>query len=865
MNQHKAKLREPKNHRRLTLVLYSTSEGTYVDPKSNTTVSYRFRPALDDRRHLVVVLSGFRNPVHSVDFVRSSASLTANILWIYDDIDDVPGYYLWGKGLKDLGAPIHATIQHIANQLGLTSSQITLFGLSKGANAAVIYGPRYGYKNIVASAPRALNGSSMRKDHPEIFAHVTNQQHDADMTEHHINQCFTTAIDQDVDTNRSIYMFTSPEDVTRYFTESTVLSAKLDKYDNFNLIHTRSPLLQNHHDVTRYNLSILISILTQLSDGLVPTFSGASVEDDEFVARGGSTQRAIATGSSNIATNSVSLSTLTPPYRDNELRAAITKLTMNPNGLLKLQGYAILNNVAADRYKLVNLKLRLENVADAKQSHWYPLGSTRDRSLNKALFSIQLIDYTYGGIATLRQLGVQLAALPIGRYRVNVELEKKKRRHISKALPAPVHTTWINTDERLIGSESNGHDWHITSTSSIGRTIRDCQFEIDELRAHQNKLIIKGTLAPHGMDASDWNSISYYLVLRTSSGPKTGTVTRTYKLANSHKAGISNRTHQPWRDQSKAHFTTPDKQGINLGFLPSGYYEIIITGRRGSDIFSVPVCTTLRVQSSNHDHTTERSSLSIISSKASSLYFNEGPNADWADYWNLGPVSSSLSLVELMTADNSPATHELGYNSLAGGHDSEGRLPFGIRLLDEIRNNKPDYLLVDLAHDVLPKAERVNNHELSERNSYIGGSDLSQKDDDRPSILDPRTSSQYRSLFRSSCEALSDFMNKHSPNTTVILHDVRASQLHRGIDSHGGVFDRRHIKHINDGFRELGRIFESVFDPELISVNDDEIQSDTMHCDGVHYLHFEALHRSRLMDRLFTITNRSLAIDLERN
>lgn len=75
-------------------------EDSYVDETSGIKVDYRFRPAKDDRNHLIVVLSGIRRKVHTLDFVRSASSLRANVLWIYDDFHGMPGYYYWGVVYK---------------------------------------------------------------------------------------------------------------------------------------------------------------------------------------------------------------------------------------------------------------------------------------------------------------------------------------------------------------------------------------------------------------------------------------------------------------------------------------------------------------------------------------------------------------------------------------------------------------------------------------------------------------------------------------------------------------------------------------------------------------------------------------------
>lgn len=836
---------------------HSPIDGTYNHQDTRTTVSYRFRPALDDRNHLIVVLSGFRNPIHSVDFVRSASSLRANILWIYDDFDDTPGYYLWGKGLKDLGAPVHGTIQWCANQLGLKTGQITLFGLSKGANASLILASRYGYKNVVASAPRAMNGTSMRAEHAEIFNFVAGDIHSHDQLEERINHEFDHAVDDDQDLEKSIYVFTSPADSERYQTESTIISAKYSKYRNFHIFDTRSPLVKNHHDVTRYNLPVLISILTQLSEGLTPSFTGPPVEDFTFLENGGTLGRSIGNGSDYHPLSVPRTSELYPQRNNGKLRAAATNVSLGSEIILNVNGHAILDSIPSNRYELVKLRLKLLNIDNSKNSYWFPLGTVKDRSLTKKLFNQQEVDYSYGGFASLREKGVALEPIANGKYEVNLELRRDGHYYETKGLPAPIHEQWIETDQRLVCSTSNGQSWQILSRSIIGRPIQDCIFEVLDFEYSDGRLFTQGNFAPHGVTADRWSSIRYYLVLAKTDRDGSTVAVRSYPLANGNSSTLKAAPEERWRDQSKAYFATYRYQGLDLGTIPPGVYSALITGRHNDDVFTRNTNYAIHVRATHKPLAESDQVVAIFGSTVTKDYFEKTYNRDCLKSWALGPSVSDTPLVCLASKAEGGKFFNL---DSTGYRDASNSFPNHKSLLQSIITARPDILVVDLLEDVL---QCITQEAYDLIAPSIGKS--------RKTITDGASSdaafpdiSKYKITFENACIQFHQFLLNSSFCPKIVLNRARSTRLHRAPNTPGGVFGLHLVNEINEMWDELDSIFLSVFNSNTIDAVDLTVQGDSYHPRGAGPLNYEQHYYKRFGDCLFVAADRSNTINVEK-
>lgn len=826
----------------------TTIEGVYLHRATNVEVAYRFRPAIDDRRHLVVVLSGFRDPVHSVDFNAASKDIVANILWIYDDFDGKPGYYYWGKNLKDLSLPVHSAIMEIAHELGLTQENVTLFGLSKGANAALLFAAEYGYSKIIASAPRAFNGTSMRTYHSDVFQHIADTS-DSTAVETYLNQALTAAVARDTDLKKSIFVATSPADVLRYYNESTTISKLFNSYENFHVIHSLSPLLRNHIDVSRYNLPLYKSLLLQFSEGFVPKLKGNPLQDPEFSRRGGTIEKSIVNGYYSFpATENRLIKTLEKRSLDQQLRAKAESVELSDTGLLNFRGYAVLNGTPSDRHGLAKIRLTLNAQTPESEPLWFPLGTLKDDSLTGRLFDKTPIDYSYGAVTTQQEKGVRVSELPFGRYDVGVEMTRAGEVSRLESIGAPRHSRWVALQDRLVGSISDGGKWKILSLPPRGRHIHDCFFDLKEIDQVGSRLFVEGYFIPYGFNVKEWDDLKYHLVLESLDKPNGRNYTRVFQLSNGRKANASRLSGEPWRDQSKAYFTTRNYAGLDLQDLQPGKYRMAISGRRGDDVFTRDLGWIMEVELSGDNFNRRQSSVAIIGSCVTRDNFNSKISPHWKEFWDLRASFYQSSIISLMS---SPVAFDS--DSFCDQDDHSRHITeedFSKQFIDRIVTDKPAYLIVDLFADARFGVVSTGPSWVT-HNEWKLVSSIAYREFRSNRILSRRReSSLFFELFAEKCVLLKEFLNSYCPETIVCLNVTRNVGFHRGLNADGGRFSHDAVSDINRAWERLDNIFIDTLAPIVLSTLDYDVQGASDHPWGSGPVHYETAYYERFHKRL---------------
>ncbi|MGP5652934.1 accessory Sec system protein Asp2, partial [Glutamicibacter arilaitensis] len=239
---------------------------------NETEIRYDFKPAKQDRKHLVVIFSGFRK-MGTFDFGGQSLSnLGAAVLWIDDNFGENYSYYIRAYGGRDISCDINTFIVEKLDELGLQLNQCTVAGFSKGASAALYYAAKFGYRNIVATVPQMRIGAYIEENWTEcIKSMIGNTGVDGLRSLDRIIPDLITSCD----TNKNLYLFTSPDDI-QYKDEIVPFLPHFRKFVNFNLITTSSPLVTEHKLVTPYNLPLIVAIFAMLSDGISPRLGEVS-------------------------------------------------------------------------------------------------------------------------------------------------------------------------------------------------------------------------------------------------------------------------------------------------------------------------------------------------------------------------------------------------------------------------------------------------------------------------------------------------------------------------------------------------------------------------------------------------------------
>ncbi|RSN64311.1 hypothetical protein DMH12_03595 [Streptomyces sp. WAC 04229] len=250
----------------------ATSNGrqiiTGIDTSGARPVEYRFAHAKKGNRHLTVVFANLAAPD---DYGWSTGvldDLRSNILWIRDRFDGGLTYYLCREMDFSVESSVAGLIARVVRALGLTPDDVTLWGSSKGASAALYYGLRYGFRNIVACVPQLRIGTFVRETYPKVGRSMLGEglpEENARVLDSILPDLLAAGAGREA----NIYLVSSPQD-EQYPTQIEPYLEMLRHYPNFNYLHSESPFVREHNQVTVRNVPPLLGIAYLLVEGIAP-------------------------------------------------------------------------------------------------------------------------------------------------------------------------------------------------------------------------------------------------------------------------------------------------------------------------------------------------------------------------------------------------------------------------------------------------------------------------------------------------------------------------------------------------------------------------------------------------------------------
>ncbi|MFC7218385.1 hypothetical protein ACFQLX_09415 [Streptomyces polyrhachis] len=239
-----------------------------IDASGAFPVEYRFAHAKGGNRHLVVVFANFSAPD---DYGWSNGvfdNVRANILWIRDRFDGMNSYYLCRDMDFSLEQSVMGVITNVMRSLGLTPDDVTMWGGSKGGSAALYFGLRYGFRNIVSIVPQFQIGTYVATVHPKVARYMLGEGVPAQNVRA-VDAVLPELVRSEVNREANVYLLSSPQD-EQYKTQVEPFLGLFQRYENFNFFYSESPTITDHTQVTRRNVPVLIGLLNFLADGLAP-------------------------------------------------------------------------------------------------------------------------------------------------------------------------------------------------------------------------------------------------------------------------------------------------------------------------------------------------------------------------------------------------------------------------------------------------------------------------------------------------------------------------------------------------------------------------------------------------------------------
>lgn len=814
-------------------------------------VSYHFRAAQKDCRHLLVIFSGFRPP-GTVDFGGSSVrGLRSNILWLIDDFDGHNAYYLRAFGGRDVTEAVAALIEHFRDELGLLKGQVTLAGFSKGASAAIFYGVRFGYRNVVAAVPQFKIGSYVENFWSKDLASMGGAGAVAEL-DHLLEQ----AIAEDTDSARNVYLITSPED-DQYTTEALPLASLLQRYDNFNLVISHTPFIREHIQVTRYNVPLILSLLTLLGDGVAPRL--------ERVDRDAVSERQIGFWKghpelgqfSNVTVNgsAVEAGQLALSNATGEFKAEITRVSLD-SGVLDFEGFAVFAGKPVTGYGQLAATLRLSS---ARHEIDVKLGGKQNSDLSLRLFDGALVDYSFAGITSSGNTGIPLAALPFGRYRVGLSARQGELHGQIEFMPAPRHEYWGLARDKVVGTVCVDGKWELLALPVIGRRSTDCYFEEVVCELVEGRLFVEGYFAPRGRTLSKYGDVSFSLSLvRPGDQDPVSRVIRTVPLATGTKRDVASRSGEEFRDQNKGYYATPKYEGVAIDQLAEGEYELYVNARMKDDVMSFQLKRHLNVTGSWD--VGRKPSFGIIGACVTRDNFSSRVVPRWRDDFVLQGSHYQMALVSLMS---SPLVFDQHEFADLDAHSREAtRRDFTKEYLQELVRDNPDYLLVDTRTDARFGVLEFAGSWITNNVWKLGASRKyrSMGSQERVSMAsDPQS---YIGLFREACKRLAQFLEEHNLNTQILLVSAREVQGFRG-RAGTGRFPGAAKRMFNTYWSALDEVALDVFKCPRIEPMDGQVFASSDHPWGKGPLHFEDRFYSNFRAQLLTATGYRSHLELQ--
>ncbi|MFG2261927.1 hypothetical protein [Streptomyces sp. NPDC048720] len=239
-----------------------------IEASGTFPVEYRFSHAQKGNRHLVVVFANFAAPA---DYGWSNGvfdKLRANVLWIRDKFDDNRSYYLC-KGMDfSLEQSVVTLISNVMRALDLTPDSVTLWGGSKGGSAALYFGLKYGFRNIVAIAPQFLIGTYVRDVHPGTARYMLGEGVPEENVRA-VDALIPDLLRSGANRAANIYLVSAVQD-DQYPVQVEPFLGLFQPYENFNFVFSDSPHIADHTQVAGRNVPLLMGIANCLIDGIAP-------------------------------------------------------------------------------------------------------------------------------------------------------------------------------------------------------------------------------------------------------------------------------------------------------------------------------------------------------------------------------------------------------------------------------------------------------------------------------------------------------------------------------------------------------------------------------------------------------------------
>lgn len=367
----------------------------YSKKFNNVDIKFRFRFQKKDTNHLLIIFSGYGGGATSYDALNLFSHSRSAILWIKDDFYNDSAYYLCKEMDFSIEKSVYELILYKLKSLGFSKNDCTLYGSSKGGTAALFFGIKYNFENIVSSIPQSKIGSYLSGNKPSNPVPMKNAEFimgniNAEKIDF-LDSLLFNLIKKDNSTRRNIYIITSESD-EQYQDHILPLNKAISEknYSNYNLIEAKSLFIEKHTDVSGYCVHVILSIVYQLSLGIIPCFLQRKIIGDNYDR---------------------SIKQILQPICN------IEGFIVNSNGSLKLNGYGFFRGMSLQNKDILKYKLIFKSDLHIKE---FKLTPFYNESLSKRFYFRSYINYDYGSFSINNE--INLHDFVSGEYSIHIEM-----------------------------------------------------------------------------------------------------------------------------------------------------------------------------------------------------------------------------------------------------------------------------------------------------------------------------------------------------------------------------------------------------------------------------------------------------------
>lgn len=529
--------------------------GDNVAEMASGTLRYFYREATSDRRRILIVFSGFREP-GTLDFSGTSISpVRSDIVWIHDAFgpEQRRSYYLRQGGANYPELVVTEFIEALIEHFGIDPSMVVAAGFSKGGSAALYYAMKLGLGACITVVPQLRIGDYLRTYWADDARAIAGPGGEATLGE--LNELLPGLMRQGRHQS-PVYLITSQGD-PQYDEQIVPYWDEWSRLPGLSIVELNTHQVQRHIDVTAYGVPVIQGLMMLLLEGVFP-----KVGHQEVVDSGDTTSRAaeLVRGRPEAWLRGLSIT-------DGELRIELDTL---------IRGHDIPGHGVLDRSLVIGPAS-------------FPLGSVLDVRASWRLTRWERRDYTGAPSVLLAGSHVTVNDLPLGRHDVRVRMAFRAGGTPTTAKVTSKQGFWrgdvvgnsavsivVSPGETLV---------HRVLVDDIPVVHSPEHNRVDVLHLEEDRLKIKGALAFPGAVIAAWGDARYRLHLAHQSGGPSSVM----------QLGMLNRVDQVPASLSKAYYSDLGNNGVALSSVGPGVYKVRVVAIAGSAMATTGVIAGLVV------------------------------------------------------------------------------------------------------------------------------------------------------------------------------------------------------------------------------------------------------------------------------